>query len=598
MKDIEVVTIQPPPVDQRTRRAASFADAGTRKTRYNLPERLISPSPVGYRTRVPLTRAQATEAVALLSLPRPTGFVPPVAGEIGATGGVSEQALFEECALGILSSRQSTNFRGFRQVTLGPTRSEEIRGLLAKLTAREAEPLGGAAYTHLVLGRPYRNPFTMLLTLVGHRPFTSPLTVARRLLHKRLRFADDIPTIGYLPHLHTGILAEAMERAPIIASGGERRALGLMASFCGQARERNQKTIRALEKRCGLTARERAAGWRLVLAVQVGEALPEERAALSPETARRLGANLLAFRSERIQPGVNQEETAPPAYQVRQDMDVADALTLMAGRAAYNAFEHWSGAEREDGKSLLLLDRIDVLTPNGKARLREIRGTNNAITDRVVREMPRWADLPTGRAFSRNAERGRKAFALAGQRIYVGGLSRPEVSAAGLDWTAAVRATGAAAARGALYAELMGVTDLPEDCDLLAGVCLMAGPVNQNDIGKTYYGIPDLLAERHGDREPTSMLVWTLKAKTVADPIGNEEQLLNPKRKGALVDLRPGPHEVIMLDREGLVPMRQQGQRINEARAFDDVGNFVTAPDGTPIPGNAGAPWSGEATVW
>jgi hypothetical protein len=33
--------------------------------------------------------------------------------------------------------------------------------------------------------------------------------------------------------------------------------------------------------------------------------------------------------------------------------------------------------------------------------------------------------------------------------------------------------------------------------------------------------------------------VWTVKAKTVADPIGNEEQLMNPAQKGALVDLRP-----------------------------------------------------------
>ncbi|MEZ4467320.1 MAG: hypothetical protein R3F43_23460 [bacterium] len=96
----------------------------------------------------------------------------------------------------------------------------------------------------------------------------------------------------------------------------------------------------------------------------------------------------------------------------------------------------------------------------------------------------------------------------------------------------------------------MGVTrDIPEGCDLLAGICLMAGPVNQNDIGKTYYGMPDLLAETWPTRQPTSLLVWTLKAKTVADPVGNEEQLLNEKRKGALVDLRPGPHDVIQIER-------------------------------------------------
>ena len=84
---------------------------------------------------------------------------------------------------------------------------------------------------------------------------------------------------------------------------------------------------------------------------------------------------------------------------------------------------------------------------------------------------------------------------------------------------------------------------------IFSHICLMAGPVNQNDIGKTYYGIPDLLAENFGSRDPTSLLVWTLKAKTVADPLGNEEQLMNRARKGALVDLRPGPHEVIQVMR-------------------------------------------------
>src|SRR5262249_36970541 len=134
-----------------------------------------------------------------------------------------------------------------------------------------------------------------------------------------------------------------------------------------------------------------------------------------------------------------------------------------------------------------------------------------SITDRVVVEIPKWADLPLAKALSRNAERGRKAFALAGQRIYIAGLSRREVEAAGLDWDLAVRAVGSAACRGALYAELMGVVNLPDDCDLLAGICMMAGPVNQDDIGKTHYGMPDLLADNAGfaSREPTSLLVWT-----------------------------------------------------------------------------------------
>ena len=77
-------------------------------------------------------------------------------------------------------------------------------------------------------------------------------------------------------------------------------------------------------------------------------------------------------------------------------------------------------------KELLPFERIDVLTPNGKERLRDVRRQLGEITDKVVRNIPLWADLPVGRAFSRNAERGRKAFALAGQRIYIGGLSRRE----------------------------------------------------------------------------------------------------------------------------------------------------------------------------
>lgn len=597
MKLVEAVQIEPPPVEQRVSRQARFPADGERKTRYSLPKRLESASPVGYRTRISMTTEQANEALALLSMTRPTGFVDGPA--------ITEQALFEECALGVLSARQSTNFRGFRQVTLGADRSAEVTRLLRALTGREADPLDGAQYTHLVLGRPYRNPFTMLLTLVGHKAVTSPVTVARRILKKRFKFIDDIPTIGYLPHLHTGILADAMERAAVIASNGERRALGMMAPFCGanakaNSARANGAPMKALEKLAGLTARERASGWRLCLVTQVGTAKPAEKIALSEATARVLGANLLAFRSERIQPGVNQEDSAPAAYQVRQDMDVPPAFTEMSGRAAYNAFAHWAGVEREGGKSLLLLDRIDVLTDGGKGRLRAIRGANHAVTDRVVKEMPIWADLPAGRAFSRNAERGRKAFALVGQRIYIGGLSRAEIEASGLEWLAAVRAMGAVAARAALYSEIMGSTNIPEGCDLLAGICLMAGPVNQNDIGKTYYGMPDLLAEKFAERDPTSLLVWTLKAKTVADPVGNEEQLMNAARKGALVDLRPGPHEVVAIEKGGRrVPMRQAGERVNQERAFGDQGNFITDPDGVGIEGNAGSAWSGsEATVW
>ena len=88
------------------------------------------------------------------------------------------------------------------------------------------------------------------------------------------------------------------------------------------------------------------------------ERFANERIALRKETARKLGANLLAFRSERVQPGVNQEEIAPPQYQNRQDMDVPDELVVMAGRAAYNAFTHWTGLSRNEAKETLLLNAL------------------------------------------------------------------------------------------------------------------------------------------------------------------------------------------------------------------------------------------------
>jgi hypothetical protein len=581
-RELEVVPVTPPPAAQRVRREAAFAASGEKRTRYSLPASIESASPVGYRTRVSLTRDEAARALQLLSLTRPTGFDPDAQ--------VTESELFEECALGVLSSRQSTNFRGHRQVTLGPADSARLTELLRALPEPDAAPLDHALYTHVVLTRPYRTPFTMLLTFIGHQQLTSPFTVAKRAWDKRFHHRDDIPTIGYLQHLHLGILAESMERAAVIASHGTRRAQVSLAPL--PTASAHAATVRAIEDLVGLTAAERRLGWRVGVVAQVGEALRHERVQLSPALCRKLGANLLAFRSERIQPGVNAEESAPPQYQTRQDMDVPAAFTEMAGRAAFNAFAHWTGCDRELAKKLLLLERVDVLTPDGKRRLREVRDELGETTDATARDIPLWADLPTGRALSRNILRGRKAFALAGQRIYIGGLSRPEVEAAGYGFDHAVRAFGAAAARSALFVELMGCVDLPDDCDLLAGVCLMAGPVNQNDVGKQFYGKRDLLAGAHPDRDPTSLLVWTVKAKTVADPIGNEEQLMNPAQKGALVDLRLGPHEAVALRLDGaLAPMRAHEGTLNRERAFGDVGNFVTDPSGADIPGNRGSVW-------
>ncbi len=582
-KPLECVPIPAPVPAERVGRAATFAQPGERRSRYDLPEYLDSASPVGFRTRLSLTRDQATQALTLLSLPRPTGFTGPVP--------ITEQALFEESSLGILTARQSTNFRGHRAVVLGPEDSEQAAVLLGQLEGLEARAHRGASHTQVVLTRPYRTPFTLLLTFIGHKPVASLATVPLRGLRKRFQHIDDIPTINYLQHLHLGILADQLERAAVLASGGTRLAQVFQAPFCDGLRDRNRGVLAQLEELVGLTQAARSVGWRIGLVAQVGAV--EQPLALDPAACRRIAANLLAFRSERIQPGVNQEDKAPPPYQSRQgSMGVPDALVDQAGRAAFNAFEHWTGVDRDTAKRLLLMERVDVLTPGGKERLREIRTGLGDVTDRVIQNMPLWADLPTGKAFTRNAQRGRKAFALAGQRIYIGGLSASEIRDAGLPWELAVRACGAGAARSALVAELMGVTELPDGCDLLAGICLMAGPVNQNDIGKSFFGHVDLLSKAFPDRNPTSLLVWTLKAKTVADPIGNEEQLLNKARKGALVDLRCGPHEAVTLRRDGgLTPQRSRDGRVNAERAFADQGNFVTDAQHREIPGNRGSSW-------
>jgi hypothetical protein len=582
-KPVDLVPIVPPPLDQRVGRDARFAAEGTRRDRYSLPEQLQSGNPIGYRTRPSLAEPEAEAAARLLSLEPPTGFVSGPAP--------TESELFHEAALGVLSSRQSTNYLGHRQATLGEADSAKLAGLLRQLNGHEGPVLDGAQYNHVAFTRPYRTPFTFLLTFIGHASFSSLLTVPLRAWNKRFHHADDIPTIGYLQHLHVGIWADASERAAVLASCGRRQANVLMRAFSGAAaQQRGAAVMREIEALAGLSAAEHAAGWRIAFVSQVGTT--SEPFPVEADTCRRLGATLLSLRSERIQPGVNAEEKAPASYRSRQDMDVPDRLTEMAGRAAYNAFCRWTGVDRETAKRLLLLERVDVLTTGGKERLRGVRKDLEDITDRVVEGIPLWADLPTFRALRKNAMRGKKAFALAGQRIYVGGLSQPEIAAAGLDFTHAVRAFGAASARSALVCELSGCINIPEGCDLLAGICLMAGPVNQNDIGKQFYGYKDLLADAFAGREPTSLLVWTLKAKTVADPIGNEEQLLNASRKGALVDLRPAPHDVAWFQVGGKrKPMRQRDERKNAERAFADVDNFVREAGGAEIEGNRGSSW-------
>ncbi len=594
-KPLDLVTITPPEPAVRATRDAAFAKDSESRNRYSLPQSLESSSPIGYRTRVALSESEGEQAMSLLSLKRPDAFVE-------STQPVTDHELFEESALGVLSARQSTNFKGQRQTSLGPEKSAKVAELLRRMAGWEPV-LDGAEYTHIVLTRPYRTPFTMLLTFIGHKRATNLLGVVNRAVRKQVLYQDDIPTIGYLQQLHLGIFADQLERAVVIASGGRRMTNIVQIPFVGEPRQANRSAIGQLESLAGLSARDRAAGWRIGFVAQVGAVSSATRPKVDAETYRKLGANILAFRSERIQPGVNAEEKAPPQYQSRQEMDVPDELTVQAGRAAYNAFCHWTQVERERAKKLLLLERIDVLTDNGKERLREIREHLGHVTDQLIDGLPKWADLATGKALSRNAARGKKAFALAGQRIYIGGLDRRHVASAGVPWRLAVRAFGAAAARGALVSELAGVVGLPDDCDLLAGICLMAGPVNQNDIGKSFYGSEDLLKSAFPEANPTSLLVWTMKAKTVADPIGNEEQLLNPKRKGALVDLRMGPHECIQVRRgETLEPFRNPGSGGPcSERAFADVDNFVTDPNGTEIPGNRGTAWPNSksaSAVW
>ncbi|MFM2151688.1 MAG: hypothetical protein RL199_123 [Pseudomonadota bacterium] len=591
---VALVPLAPPPPDSRRQRKAEFPKRDTKPDRYTLPTSLESPTVVGYRTRVALDTIEARDAALLLDLARPEAFIP------GPP--LLEQALFEECALGVLSARQSTNDRGLRQITFGTDDSALVAALLARLDGLEAPPHGPATHTHVVVSRPYRTAFTKLLTFAGHEGRFAPWSVLSRAVRKAFRHETELPSIAALEPLHLGILGEGLERAAVVASEGRRAAQLFHRPFCEPYRRANEAVVEQLERLCGLTLADHLSGWRVGLVARVGEVPQGERPEMPRATWRKLGANLLAFRSERLQPGVNQPVGAPSAYLHRPEMSVPPALMSMARDAALTAFARTLGVDRIEAATLLLLETVDVTRERGKARLRDIRRHLSEVTDRLVRELPLWADLATNGMLSRQADRGRKAFALAGQRIVIGGLARRRVEALGLPWTLAVRAAGAAAARASLVAELSGVAGLPSDCDLLAGVCLMAGPVNQNDLAKTFYGGMDLLETAFPGVDATSLLVWTLKAKTVADPVGNEEQLMNPARRGALVRLRPGPHEVVRVASGGtLSPLRRREGRTNRERAFADVGNFVTDPRGREIPGNRGSAWPSSwsrAPVW
>ena len=591
---LSLVPLTPPPAAHRRQRRAEFPKRGAKPDRYTLPASLESPSVVGYRTRVPLDEHEAQGAALLLDLVRPAAF------ERGPA--LTEHELFEECALGLLSARQSTNDRGLRQVTFGADDSALVGALLARMDGLESSVDGEATHTHVVLSRPYRTGFTKLLTFAGHAGRFSPWSVLARAVRKTVLHECDLPSIAHLEALHLGIVGESLERAAVIASEGRRAAQLFHRPFCEPHRGANTAVLAQLERLCGLTPLDKLGGWRVALVARVGCLPAAERLNLDRATWRKLGANLLAFRSERVLPGANQPVGAPAAYLHRPELTVPPALMSQAHDAALRAFARTLALPVDEASRLLLFESLDTTRERGRARLADIKRHLSEVSDQLVRELPLWADLATNGLLSRQAERGRKAFALAGQRIVVGGLARRHVEALALPWTLAVRAAGAAAARASLLTELSGVVGLPVDCDLLTGVCLMAGPVNQNDLAKKFYGGSDLLETVFPGVDATSLLVWTLKAKTVADPVGNEEQLMNPVRQGPLVSLRPGPHEIVTIASHGRwTPLRSRGGRTNRERAFADVGNFVTDPRGREIPGNRGSAWPeywSRAPVW
>jgi hypothetical protein len=172
-KQPEVVSITPPPKEQQVSRRAYPYPQGHKRDRYALPSQLESSSPIGYRTRISLSMEDAQAYMPLLTLTPPQSFVegmdPP-----------SEQSLFEESSLGILSSRQSTNFYGQKQRTLVGDDHVKITQLLSQLKGN-SPVLNQATYTHVILSRAYRTPFTMLLTLAGHKPVLSLLSVPWRI---------------------------------------------------------------------------------------------------------------------------------------------------------------------------------------------------------------------------------------------------------------------------------------------------------------------------------------------------------------------------------------------------------------------------------
>ena len=116
---VKLVAIAHPPETQVVNRNIQVASDTIKASRHTLPKSLKSSSPVGFRNRISLTEEEAQALSPLFSLRPPVAFEPPEP--------ISEQALFEESTLGILSSRQSTNYKGLKQFTVGPKESQNCR---------------------------------------------------------------------------------------------------------------------------------------------------------------------------------------------------------------------------------------------------------------------------------------------------------------------------------------------------------------------------------------------------------------------------------------------------------------------------------------
>ena len=361
----------------------------------------------------------------------------------------------------------------------------------------------------------------------------------------------------------------------MVASIGKRAANVFMSPFSGPELRGANRVIRELEDLCGLSAEDRRRGWGLQLVAQVGQVadpFPIER-----PLARKLGANLLSLRSERIQPGVNMEDKAPGEYRGRHV--VPDELAVMAGARPSTLASGGGGARcgqvhDGDGAGRHAHGRRQ----GASAPDREL----GDITDQLVDDLPR-ADLPTGRVLSKAPAAAGPSLWLDSASIRWTGSARCDAEGRGLG--RAVRAAGAAASRSALPAS-PGLIDLPESTDLLTGCCLMAGPVNQNDIGEQYYGYPDLLAGHTPGATPCRC--WCGRSRPRPSPIQSAtKSSCSTLPARALVDLRCGPHEAVwVVDNDGARrPMRKEGDRVSQERAFSDVGNLPERQTARPFQG-------------